>query len=135
MGEKKKCIKEVWNGVRWTHIRCTNRAKYGEFCGVHSPEKQKERRDARGPAQWELDMAAKKAERERITRLESSHAELLGALLAIHETLSFYENSEEKLDSIKNHVVLINAEPPDGDFQTMMSVAVNALAKHAMKVK
>lgn len=71
----------------------------------------------------------------RIATLESSHAELLEALKAIYEILAFYEGSEEKPMDISNHVVLINAEPPDGDFQTMLSVAVNALAKLAMKEK
>ena len=80
MGEKKTCVEEIWNGALWSRFRCTNNAKYGDYCGIHSPEKQEERRKKRGPTQWELDMAAKKAERERITRLESSHAELLEAL-------------------------------------------------------
>lgn len=135
MGEKKLCVHKKWR-LGWRDgMPCKNKAKYGEYCGVHSPEKKKERAAARGPTQWELDVAARKAEHERVKALESSHAELLEALLAIHETLSFYEDSEEKLEGIKNHVVLINAEPPDGDFQTMLSVAVNALAKLAMEKK
>ena len=67
--------------------------------------------------------------RQRITTLESSHAELLEALKRIYGTLSFYEDSEEKLDGIKNRVVLINAEGPEGDFQDMLLWAREALKR------
>lgn len=83
MAEKKTCVDTVSDRGGWHSFPCPNPAKYGEFCGVHSPEKQKERaakRDAeRGPTQWEIETARRQKERERITTLETSHAELLGA--------------------------------------------------------
>lgn len=64
-----------------------------------------------------------------IASLKSSHAELLEALKRIYGTLSFYEDSEEKLEGIKNRVVLINAEGPEGDFQDMLRWAKEVITR------
>ncbi len=77
MGEKKQCAKMTWESWLMRAVQCPYRAKYGDYCGVHSPEKKKERAAARGPTQYESDRAAEKAERKRVEALESSHAELL----------------------------------------------------------
>jgi len=68
------------------------------------------------------------------TPLESSHAELLGALKFIKDMLAFYEGSEQKLEGVENLVAVINAQGSDGDFQMMLSEARQAL-KSAEEVK
>ena len=81
MGEMARCGVVVYGGgldVRG-HL-CGNAAKYGEFCGVHSPEKKKEREANRGPTEFEKSCTRRKKERDHIATLESSHAELLEAV-------------------------------------------------------
>ena len=83
MGEKKTCAASVTDRDGWDTYDCMNPAKYGDYCGVHSPEQKKKRAEARGPTQYELDMAARRSEQERVKALESSHADLLEALETI----------------------------------------------------
>jgi len=62
-------------------------------------------------------------------KVESSHAELLGALKFIKELLAFYEGSEQKLKGAETLVAIINAQGSDGDFQMMLSEARQAIKK------
>lgn len=64
-----------------------------------------------------------------ITTLETSHAELLGALKAVYEILAFYEGSEEILCGVDNPLVVINAEPLNGDFPSMLIAARKAITR------
>ena len=80
MGENKLCIHAEWRSGWRDGLTCKNKAKYGDYCGVHSPEKQKERAAKRGPSIWEIEYKRRNQEQERVKSLESSHAELLGAL-------------------------------------------------------
>ena len=41
-------------------FRCDNRAKYGDYCGIHSPEQKAKRAAKRGPTQFERECAARK---------------------------------------------------------------------------
>ena len=73
-------------------------------------------------------------EADRIESLESSHAELLGALKFVKDMLAFYEGSEETLNGTETLVAIINAQGSDGDFQMMLSEARQAI-KRAEEVK
>lgn len=53
-----RCEKMVWK--EWNHYQCPNPAKYDQFCGIHSPEKQAEREKKRGPTKWERECAERK---------------------------------------------------------------------------
>lgn len=112
MGEKKRCAKMKWEAWLGRLVQCPYRAKYGDYCGVHSPEKKKERAAARGPTQWELDNAARKAEFERIKALESSHADLLGAVRRLLHWPSMHttQSSDVQKAVIKLKKVIKNAE-------------------------
>ena len=83
-----QCIKTICSASIWgkTGHRCKNHARYGNYCGTHSPEKQKERRENRGPTHDEQRWEIEKAERARVKALESSHAELLKAMYKIRST-------------------------------------------------
>jgi hypothetical protein len=80
LGRRDQCVTMVGKDWAYQNHRCPNRAKYGDYCGVHSPEKRKERmakRDAeRGPTRWDIEAA----ERKRVKALETSHAEVLKAI-------------------------------------------------------
>ena len=78
MGEKKLCIADVYSPGAWRSHPCDNPAKYGDFCGIHCPDKKKERAAQSPMPQWERDFAHRKEEEKRVKALESSHAELLG---------------------------------------------------------
>ncbi len=58
---QERCIECVYSPGAFTGFRCSNRAKYGAYCGVHSPEKQAERAVKRGPTQWERECAIRDA--------------------------------------------------------------------------
>ena len=74
-----------------------------------------------------LDHVAVKA--DYLATLESSHADLLGALKSIKDMLAFYEGSEEKLKGSDTLVAVINAQGSDGDFQMMLSEARQAIKR------
>ena len=65
-----KCVKLLWRN--WHSTQCTNRRKFGDFCGVHSPEKKAERAKARGPTQYERDVARRKERRAQLDTLVSA---------------------------------------------------------------
>jgi len=50
-----RCSEMMWRG--WDHLQCPHPAKYGDFCGVHSPERKEARATERGPTQYERDTA------------------------------------------------------------------------------
>ena len=60
--------------------QCTNAAKYGDHCGIHSPEKQAERREARGPTRFERELASIKAQGAKRRELEESNSRRLDIL-------------------------------------------------------
>lgn len=65
------CIELVGDSAGWRSSQCTNRKKFGDYCGTHSPEKKAERRKARGPTQFELEVAAARKRADRRQRLEA----------------------------------------------------------------
>lgn len=73
-----RCKKEIWSD--WSHHQCSNTAKYGDHCGVHSPEKQAERRKARGPTQFEREIAGIRKAEERRNDQEAETRRLRKAL-------------------------------------------------------
>ncbi len=75
-----KCKASVPGFGGWRLVQCENNAKYGDYCGVHSPEKQAERAKARGPTRYERDCASRKRERERVKGLEALNDALVQAL-------------------------------------------------------
>ncbi len=61
-----KCKDTVWNGTYSRSSPCPNNAKFGDYCGVHSPEEKARRRQERGPTLFERQLASsKRRERER----------------------------------------------------------------------
>lgn len=67
-----RCTATVSDTYSFHGHGCGNRAKFGEFCGLHSPEEQAKRRKARPPTQHEQRVA--RAERE-----EKAQARLVAA--------------------------------------------------------
>lgn len=49
---------------------CANKAKYGAYCGIHSPQRIEERRIARGPTQFERNCAKRDKRAVHLTLLE-----------------------------------------------------------------
>ena len=84
MGDVKMCIETIWRN--WRSLPCGKPAKYGDYCGIHSPEKKAERAKARGPTQWEVDCANRKAEADELatlrTELEKAKAALDAEVVA-----------------------------------------------------
>jgi hypothetical protein len=74
---EKKCIETIWVRDSWSGRRepCGRKAKYGDYCGIHSPEKKAERAKKRGHTRWERDMALREASNERI-RIAARNAAL-----------------------------------------------------------
>jgi hypothetical protein len=64
------CKDTVSDHTGWRSYPCGRKAKYGDYCGIHSPEQKMKRAKARGPTQFERDWAARKAEMERVKGLE-----------------------------------------------------------------
>lgn len=78
-----RCKSEVYCPGGWSRVRCGNIAKYGEYCGVHSPEKQEERRKKRRPTMAALKLAAtrrRSEEREFLLKIAEDSRALLVAL-------------------------------------------------------
>lgn len=53
----KTCADSVWDAGGWHRYPCPNRARYGDYCGLHSPEKKAARRVKRGPTKYERECA------------------------------------------------------------------------------
>lgn len=60
MSDKKHCVEEVTSHSGWDRSRCPNKAKYGDYCGTHSPERRAERAKKRGPTLYERESAMRK---------------------------------------------------------------------------
>ena len=69
MGDVKMCIETIRRN--WRSLPCGKPAKYGDYCGIHSPEKKAERAKARGPTRWEVDCANRKAEADELATLRA----------------------------------------------------------------
>ena len=69
-----QCIELIAD--RWTSWACRNEARYGNYCGVHSPEKKSERAAKRGPTQFEQDLARNAALREELKQLRADNEQL-----------------------------------------------------------
>ncbi len=67
------CVEKVWDDGRWRHVPCGNKGKYEEngkhYCGTHAPSRIEARRVARGPARYELEIAARNKERLELAAL------------------------------------------------------------------
>ena len=96
MGDVKMCIETIRRN--WRSLPCGKPAKYGDYCGIHSPEKKAERAKARGPTQWEVDCANRKAEADELATLRN---ELEKAEAAIDAVLNLYPNLENYIDSAR----------------------------------
>ena len=113
MGEKKTCIEMMGSDWAYQRYRCPNRANHGEYCGVHSPEKQKERAAKRGPTLAEMDRDHRKEERDRVKALESSHADLLGVLTKIRDAFNSDLTNDQACSRVyflANHAINMRAE-------------------------
>ncbi len=73
-----KCEKSVSDSGGWHSHPCGRPAKYGDYCGVHSPERRAERAKQRGPTQFERDCAASAKGRKRISDMEAELTRLRG---------------------------------------------------------
>lgn len=59
----------------FNYYQCRYKAKYDGYCGTHSPEKQKERANTRGPSLSEREYTASKKRRHDLNTLVTvSHA-------------------------------------------------------------
>jgi hypothetical protein len=74
------CMASVPDSIGWRSSQCSNARKYGDLCGIHSPEKQAERAKKRGPTRFERECAAR---RKRATRERA----LEGVLIAARKTV------------------------------------------------
>ncbi len=66
-----RCVSTIRGIGGFRSFPCGNRARYGKYCGVHSPEKQAERAKARGPTQLDVEYAARATERDRVRDIEA----------------------------------------------------------------
>ena len=64
-----RCRAKTWTDP-WHPGRCPNKVKYGEYSGVHAPEKRAERRKARGPSQLDQELAVLAKRKKHLTELE-----------------------------------------------------------------
>ncbi len=72
MSEVKRCRARVTDSTGWHSYKCQNPAKYESGrCGIHDPEKMKERAAARPPSVWEERFREAAHERKRIAQLLS----------------------------------------------------------------
>ncbi len=76
--EKEKCKTMVSDPGGWHFYRCSRNAKYGEYCGTHSPEKIAERKEKRGPNQYQKEVAREK-------KLYSDYKDVYAALVTVVE--------------------------------------------------
>jgi uncharacterized protein (DUF58 family) len=72
MSELKRCHANMTDSTGWHRTRCQNPAKYESGrCGIHDPDKVKERAAARPPSVWEERYREAAHERLRIKQLQS----------------------------------------------------------------
>lgn len=73
----KRCPARITDHSGFHTYACAKKASTPDgYCRTHDPELRRQRRLARGPTAWEREMAAKKAERERIEGIEADNAAL-----------------------------------------------------------
>lgn len=65
-----RCQESVPDVSGFHRFQCTNRAKYGPFCGIHSPEKKAERAAKRPPTDFERRLARAQREADERDALE-----------------------------------------------------------------
>ena len=63
------------------------------------------------------------------TALEEENEKLRSAISSALELLAFHEGSEEKITEDGNPVIWINANGPDGDFQTILRTLREAVGQ------
>ena len=71
------CIAKVWTGYQ-TYV-CGKPAKFGDYCGIHNPERIAKKR-AEQDAKWESEWSAKKQALATQQRINDSHPLLVAAL-------------------------------------------------------
>lgn len=93
------------SGFHW--YACGKKASTSDgYCRTHDPKLREERRKARGPTAWEREMAAKKAERERIEGIEADNAALRARLALLERVRDAAEAAYDWID----------AQHHDGDY-------------------
>jgi hypothetical protein len=65
---KDMCKAKLYGSTSYRGYQCANRAKYGDFCGTHSPEKKAERAAKRGPTWNDLEFNRSEKRQEVIAR-------------------------------------------------------------------
>ncbi len=94
-----KCKASVSGPGGFHTYPCSNLARYGDFCGIHCPEKRAERAAKRGPTQWEKDCAERDQRRRELDALKALLAE---ARTVVHRTGSRYlRMAVEKFDRVE----------------------------------
>ena len=68
------CIHRVPDHTGFHTYACNNPTKHGEYCGVHSPERQAERKKKRGPTQYDRERARSKATQDVVDAARASLA-------------------------------------------------------------
>jgi hypothetical protein len=101
---KKKCVERVHNDYGVGHHPCHNTAKFGEYCGVHDPEKRAERAAKRGPTQFERRWKAQKERQRRFDAVIDAARDILnpmrsteGAETNLREALRLYDEAENEV--------------------------------------
>ena len=96
---KKICIKKVVDSTGYHFYPCANVAKYGDYCGVHSPEKRAERAAKRGPSKWERECAMRKEYREALDAVlrEARVAAAIMQLGRLHDALAAFDEVTQRI--------------------------------------
>ena len=115
-----RCTERVWQSLRWATERCPNPGKYASGkCGIHDPQKIKERAERRGPCQATRDARARNAERKRVETLEAEHKSLLAFAVELFgrydASISGDIDPSHFYDAAKNNGVLPILGRPDDD--------------------
>jgi hypothetical protein len=107
----KKCIQTGtgWDG--WRSHPCRNNAKYGDYCGTHSPEKKAKRAKKRGPTECQLSSERRKAEANNLQALQDALRPFAEA--AAELSTSFGVRSVDKY--LFTHADLVRAKEVLGD--------------------
>lgn len=90
---------------------CYRKAKYTDeahkdlgpvYCGIHAPQKKAERKQKRGPTQFERDCARRRKEEARLAALEDIN-QAARSVMALRnpETLSSLREAFRKLDELE----------------------------------
>ena len=89
--------------------------------------------DSAIPKQWSVDagrrLSAVVDDFQAARALAERYAALVKAAEHVEDILGFYEGSEEVIDEGGLPAIRLNAQGPEGDFQTMLAMTRDALAK------